>query len=153
MKRKAQMTIFIVEDNKMYSFYIDTLLSEQFNFKISTYNSGEEWLKDLYLTPDIIILDYMLGGIDGLQVLSTIKKQLPDTPVILLTGQKDMDVTVRLLKAGAYEYIIKDKDAPAKLADAILAIENESSKKWKRFILSWIYDCRNETNRNSAGRG
>jgi DNA-binding response OmpR family regulator len=136
MKRKAQMSIFIVEDNKMYSFYIDTMLSEQFNFKISTYNSGEECVKDLYLTPDIIILDYMLGGIDGLQVLSSIKKQLPDTPVILLTGQKDMDVTIKLLKAGAYEYIIKDKDAPSKLVNAILKIENESSRKWKRFILS-----------------
>ncbi|HET6991861.1 MAG TPA: response regulator [Bacteroidia bacterium] len=136
MKRKNQMSIFIVEDNKMYSFYIDTLLSEQFNYKISTYHSGEDCLKDLYLTPDIIILDYMLGGIDGLQVLSVIKKQLPDTPVILLTGQKDLDTAIKLMQAGAYEYIIKDKEAPAKLAESILKIERQLTKKWKRFILS-----------------
>src|SRR5574337_1851187 len=104
MRSKSQLSIFIVEDNQMYSLYIDTLLKEQFNFKVSTFPTGEDCLRDLYLTPDIIILDYMLGGIDGLQVLSVIKKQLPDTPVILLTGQKDMDTAIRLMKAGAYEY-------------------------------------------------
>ncbi|HEU4717218.1 MAG TPA: response regulator [Bacteroidia bacterium] len=135
MTRKTQMSIFIVEDNPMYSLYVDTLLKEQFNFKISTYESGEKCLKDLYLTPDIIILDYVLGGIDGLAVLSVIKKQLPDTPVILLTGQKDINTAIQLMKAGAFEYIIKDKDAPQKLADAIVRIEEEKSRKWKRFIL------------------
>jgi DNA-binding NtrC family response regulator len=136
MRNKAQLSLFIVEDNQMYSLYIDNLLKEQFNFKVSTFPNGEACVKDLYLTPDIIVLDYMLGGMDGLQVLSAIKKQLPDTPVILLTGQKDMETAVRLMKAGAYEYIIKDKDAPEKLVSAIIRIDQEKGKKWKRFILS-----------------
>jgi DNA-binding NtrC family response regulator len=136
MKRKTQLSLFIVEDNQLYSFYIDNLLKEQFNFKVNTYPNGEACLKDLYLTPDIVILDYMLGGIDGLEVLSAIKKQLPDTPVILLTGQKDVDKAVRLMKAGAYEYIMKDKDAPQKLVDAIFRIDQEKVKGWKRFILA-----------------
>jgi DNA-binding NtrC family response regulator len=135
MKRPNQLSMFIVEDNRMYSLYIDSLLSEQFNYKVYAYTSGEECLKDLYLTPDIIILDYMLGGINGLDVLNRIRKQLPETQVILLTAQKDLDTAVKLMKAGAYEYIIKDKDAPAKLVDAILRISNETRKKMKRFIL------------------
>jgi two-component system response regulator AtoC len=130
-----KQSIFIVEDNKLYSLYIDSLVSEQFNYKVYSYTSGEDCLKDLYLTPDVIILDYMLGGIDGLAVLSQIRKQLPETPVILLTAQKNVETAVNLMKAGAYEYIIKDKDAPEKLADAIARIGNETKKSWKRFIL------------------
>ncbi len=135
MKRPNQLSLFIVEDNRMYSLYIDSLLSEQFNYKVYPYASGEECLKDLYLTPDIIILDYMLGGINGLDVLNRIRQQLPETQVILLTAQKDLDPAVKLMKAGAFEYIIKDKDAPAKLVDAIIRISSETRKKMKRFIL------------------
>ena len=135
MRHKNQLSLFIVEDNQIYSFYLNNLLNEQFNFKISTYPNGEAFVKDLYLTPDIIILDYMLGGMDGLEVLNAIKKQLPDTPVILLTGQKDVDTAIRLMKAGAYEYIIKDKNAPEKLQETIFRINNETGKKWKRFML------------------
>lgn len=135
MKSKKQLSIFIVEDNELYSFYIDRMLKEQFNFRISTYATGEACIKDLYLIPDIIILDYMLGGMNGLEALAAIRKQLPDTPVILLTGQKDIETAVRLIKAGAYEYIIKDKEAPDKLVNALIRIEKEKTKQWKRFIL------------------
>lgn len=135
MSTKAQMSIFIVEDNPMYSLYIDTLLKENFNFKISTFESGEKCLDDLYIGPDIIILDYLLGETNGLEVLSSIRRKLPDTPVILLTGQQDINTAISLMKAGAYEYIIKDKNAPRKLTDAIIRIEQAKRKKMKRFIL------------------
>jgi CheY-like chemotaxis protein len=124
MRSNSKQSIFIVEDNKLYSLYVDSLVSEQFNYKIYSYTSGEDCVKDLYLAPNVIILDYMLGGIDGLEVLSRIKKQLPKTPVILLTAQKNVEIAVKLMKAGADEYIIKDKDAPAKLVDAIVRFRN-----------------------------
>jgi two-component system, NtrC family, response regulator AtoC len=135
MRNQQKLSIFIVEDNQLYSFYIDSLLSEKFNYRISTYASGEACLKDFNLMPDIIVLDYMLGGMDGLEMLTRIKKQLPETQVILLTAQKNMDTAVQLMKAGAYEYIIKDKDAPEKLVNTIMRLGNETGKKWKRFLL------------------
>jgi len=137
MRNVPQLSVFIVEDNQMFTLYIDTILKEQFNFRISTFPNGKECIKSLNLTPDIVILDYMLDeDMDGLQVLNTIRKQLPDTPVILMTGQKDIETAIRLMKAGAYEYIIKDQHAPGKLVNAILKIKQEKGKKWKRFILA-----------------
>jgi DNA-binding NarL/FixJ family response regulator len=133
MRQSKQLTIFIVEDNQIFTLYIDALLKQQFNFKISTYATGEGCVKDLGLQPDIIILDYMLEGMDGLQVLKTAKLLTPETKVILLTGQKDLKTAVQLMKEGADEYIIKDNEAPANLVAAILRIANVKKKRWGIF--------------------
>lgn len=135
MKQKNELSIFIVEDNQLYSFYIDSLLSENFNYRISTFNTGESCIKDFNLMPDIIVLDYMLGTMDGMEVLTKIKKHLPETKVILLTAQKNLAIVADLMKAGASDYIVKDKEAPDKLVAAITKIANESGKSWRRFLL------------------
>jgi DNA-binding NarL/FixJ family response regulator len=135
MKKKHELSIFIVEDNQLYSFYIDSLLSENFNYRISTFNTGESCIKDFNLMPDIIVLDYMLGTMDGMEVLLRIRKHLPETKVILLTAQKDLAIVADLMKAGATDYIVKDKEAPDKLVAAITKIANESGKSWRRFLL------------------
>ncbi len=135
MKKKHELSIFIVEDNQLYSFYIDSLLSENFNYRISTFNTGESCIKDFNLMPDIIVLDYMLGTMDGMEVLSRIRKHLPETKVILLTAQKNLSIVAELMKAGATDYIVKDKEAPDKLVAAITRIANESGKSWRRFLL------------------
>src|SRR5688572_19202892 len=135
MRRKTELSIFIVEDNQLYSFYIDSLLSENFNYRISTFNTGEACIKDFNLMPDIIVLDYMLGTMDGMEVLTRIRKQLPETKVILLTAQKNLAIVAELMKAGASDYIVKDKEAPDKLVASITKIAEESGKKWKRFLL------------------
>lgn len=57
--------------------------------------------------PDIVLLDYMMPGMDGAEALKEIKRNFPDTSVIILTGRGSEQIAVELMKAGAADYIRK----------------------------------------------
>ena len=114
--------IFIVEDNPVYNKLITNYLqSKKFN-RIECFSSGEECLKRIGEKPDIIIQDYLLEGIDGIEVLKHVKKIHPHTEFIFLSGQDSVDVAVNTLKLGAFDYIVKDQMALKKLNDKITKI-------------------------------
>ncbi|MEI7830186.1 MAG: response regulator [Prolixibacteraceae bacterium] len=140
MQRKTDPLIFIVEDNPVYNkLVINYLQSKKFN-RIESFLSGEECLKRIGEKPDIIIQDYLLEGIDGIGVLKHVKKQLPHTEFIFLSGQDSVDVAVNTLKLGAFDYIVKDQMALKKLTDKInkiLSIQTlvKSNKRYKMGII------------------
>jgi DNA-binding NtrC family response regulator len=57
--------------------------------------------------PDILLLDLQMPGIDGLEVLARIKKELPALPVVMLTGQKEARTAVKAMHLGAFDYLTK----------------------------------------------
>jgi signal transduction histidine kinase len=57
--------------------------------------------------PDIIIVDYLLSGMDGIQLLEELNKAKIDIPVIMMTGQGDENIAVRAIKLGACDYLVK----------------------------------------------
>ena len=57
--------------------------------------------------PQLVLLDYMLPGMDGMRVLRTIRKSFPETYVVMLTGRGSEEIAVELMKAGASDYILK----------------------------------------------
>src|SRR3954467_15425902 len=56
---------------------------------------------------DLVLCDFRLGDMDGTEVLSKIKTMQPDLPVIVITGYSDIKVAVKLIKAGAFDYVTK----------------------------------------------
>jgi DNA-binding NtrC family response regulator len=140
MQRKTDPLIFIVEDNPVYNkLVVNYLQSKKFN-RIESFFSGEECLKRISDKPDIIIQDYLLEGIDGIGVLKQVKKELPHTEFIFLSGQDSVDVAVNTLKLGAFDYIVKDQMALKKLTDKItkiLAMQTlvKSNKRYKMGIM------------------
>lgn len=68
---------------------------------------------------DCVILDYNIPGSDGLRLLETLRLERPGTPVIMLTGQGDEQVAVRLMKAGAVDYLPKTSVTPERLASSL----------------------------------
>ena len=68
---------------------------------------------------DIILLDYRLPDIDGLEFIAKIKAISLDLPIIVLTGQGDEEIAVKIMKAGAADYLSKTKIEPENLAKAI----------------------------------
>ena len=68
---------------------------------------------------DVILLDYRLPDIDGLHLIAEIKTINLDLPIIVLTGQDDEEIAVKIMKAGAADYLSKAKIEPENLAKAI----------------------------------
>ncbi len=130
MKKPKQ--IFIVEDNEIYSTMLDYILSKDSIYHFVSFKSGEECLKNLYLNPDIIILDYGLPGMNGYTTLQEIKKYNSNIHVVILTSNQDMKVAVELLKAGADDYILKQGHGEAQIIEKVEAIlskdESERNK-------------------------
>lgn len=112
----SQKHIFIVDDNEMFNSMLNVHLSENPAYKISSFGTGEECLKNLYQNPDVIILDYNLNDIykeaaNGLEILEEIKKHNNPVHVIMLSSQKRYGVAAQTISKGAEQYVIKDDDA------------------------------------------
>lgn len=107
--------VFVVEDNEMYSMMLDYKLRKLINYESKKYANGEDCIKDLHLNPDLIILDYVLPNMNGLDVLREIRKVNKNVPVVILSSQQDVNVAITLFKAGVYDYLTKDEDTFLKL--------------------------------------
>lgn len=118
--RTPKLTIFLVEDNEMDSMFLDYKLRETlFNFNLVSFTTGEECIRNLHLEPDLVILDYMLGGKNGLEVLKQVKSISEHIPVVLISQQRDIEVVVEAFHQGAADYIIKGSNAHLKLRDLV----------------------------------
>ncbi len=104
------LTIFVVEDDLLYSNIIEYHLSLNPDYHVRKFHTGEELLNNLYLNPAVITIDYSLPDMKGDQLLKKIKNFNPDIPVIVISGQEDISTAVSLLKEGAYDYIVKNDD-------------------------------------------
>jgi DNA-binding response OmpR family regulator len=121
MRKYVNPTVFVVEDNATYAQMIGYQLEQKRN-TVTIFHSGEECLNQLYKNPDIIVLDYMLGSMDGIEVLKQVKSINPDIQVIFLSAQDDIHVGINSLKYGAFDYVMKDDDAHLNVSLAITKI-------------------------------
>jgi len=101
------MRILVVEDDKKVAGFIKKGLEEE-TYAIDVAYDGED---GLYLGSegqyDLIILDIMLPKIDGLEILSQLRDQGRDTPILLLTAKDNVDDRVAGLNKGADDYLTK----------------------------------------------
>ena len=118
-----QYTILIVddspEDRETYRRYLSQDLISK--YKIIEVESGEEGLAQLKLfQPDVILLDYLLPDLDGLEFIAELKAQaIPIPPIIMLTGQGDELVAVKAMKIGVKDYLVKAKLTPQTLITSV----------------------------------
>ncbi|MES2514819.1 MAG: response regulator [Bacteroidota bacterium] len=100
--------LFIVEDNFMYSYTLESIFKERENFKVTSLSSGRECIELLDNNPDVIILDYNLeSDMTGFDIFKTIHAKKPLIPVIIISSQSDLQIVSDLLKNGAFDYIEK----------------------------------------------
>ena len=115
--------IFVVEDNSIYNTLVASHLRVNRFQRIECFLSGEECLKNLYKKPDIVIQDYHMNGINGIEVLKASKKSNPATEFIFLSGDDSYELAANTIKYGAFDYLVKGRSAFKKL---IVAINNIS---------------------------
>ena len=107
---KSKLTIFVVDDDKYYNTVISTYLKIK-GFKVQSFHSGEECLQAPHQNPDVILMDYMMTGIDGITTMCQMKKLCPNAYFILLSGQTDINIVLDAMHQGAFDYIMKDNHA------------------------------------------
>ncbi len=99
--------ILVIDDDTSLRRVLEYNLQEE-GYEVEAAASGEEGLKLFrQLLPDLVITDMKMSGMDGLQVLKSIKESSADTLVIIITAFGTVDVAVEAMKAGAYDYITK----------------------------------------------
>lgn len=110
------MRILIVEDERRMAQGLQGLLEKQGYAVDAVYTGGnglDYALSDIY---DLIILDIMLPGMDGLSILRELRNSGVDAPVLLLTAKGDVQDRVRGLDCGADDYLSKPFDTDEFLA-------------------------------------
>lgn len=117
MPDRELLSLLVVEDDEDDFFLTRALLNRAVRLRFdvawaATYEDGLERLRNGAF--DVALVDYRLGAHDGLELLSEAARSGVTTPIILLTGQDDLDTDVRAASAGASDYLIKGgTDAPS----------------------------------------
>lgn len=104
---KNDSSILIVDDEKVILDLTSIILKNR-GYKVLTATdatAGFEIIEQQH--PQLVLLDYMMPGIDGLIALKEIRRCFPDTYVIMFTGKGSEEIAVELMKAGASDYILK----------------------------------------------
>src|SRR6516164_8354650 len=105
---KPTAKILLVDDEPGMLRYIKTLL-EVDDYKVETATTGEEALGKIEkgLEPDLILLDVLMPGIDGLQTLEQLRQKQPASKVVMLSCVSDTRKVVQAMKLGAQDYLTK----------------------------------------------
>ena len=123
------MRLLIVEDEKSLLKILEKGFKEE-GYGVDVASEGEEGLYMAENIPyDAIILDIMLPGIDGLTILSTIRKKDIATPVILLTARDATGDKITGLDTGADDYLTKPFDFDELLARVRSLVRRKSATK------------------------
>ncbi len=107
--------IFIVEDNTIFAKLLSHHLSLHEDHDVEVYTSGKEALKNLYKNPDMVSLDINLPDMQGPEILRRLKEFNENLPVIVVSGQEDIETAVNMFKEGIYDYIVKGPDTKERL--------------------------------------
>ncbi len=105
---KQTSKILLVDDEPGMLRYIKTLL-EVDDYKVETATTGEEALAlvEKGLQPDLVLLDVLMPGIDGLQTLEQLRQMRPGVKVVMLSCVSDTRKVVHAMKLGAQDYLTK----------------------------------------------
>jgi DNA-binding NtrC family response regulator len=99
--------ILVVDDEETILFVICRVL-ESHGYQVLAAGSAEQGQSLLATGPiDVALLDLVLPGQSGLELLRTIKRQHPDTEVVMMTSHASIDTAVQAMREGAYDYLHK----------------------------------------------
>ncbi len=124
---EKKILLFLVDDDALFLKSLEIEFLQHADFTIETFATGELCMANLSHNPDVIILDYLLNGIDknamnGIETLDKIKAFNPDIPVVMLSSQDKIEVAVSCMHHGAFDYVVKSETAFMNLQKIITTI-------------------------------
>jgi PAS domain S-box-containing protein len=106
------LKLVIIEDEEAHFNLMKRAIAKEFpDAAVHHFQEANLCLEKLdSITPSLIITDYLLPGMNGIEFLETLRQQDGDIPVIMITGQGDENIAVRAMKSGAVDYLVKSGD-------------------------------------------
>jgi DNA-binding NtrC family response regulator len=115
---RIDLPVCVVDDDASIRESVESLLRAE-GLRVETYCSAQEFLaRSSVEGPGCLVLDVELPGLSGLELQRELFRAEPDIPIIFLTGHGNIPMSVRAIKAGAFEFLTKPFD-PEDLLDAI----------------------------------
>ncbi len=106
------LKLVIIEDEKAHFSLMKRAIAKEFpNASVYHFQDATTCLDRLdSIVPSVIITDYLLPGMNGIEFLETLSQKGGDVPVIMITGQGDENIAVRAMKLGAIDYLVKSRN-------------------------------------------
>ena len=155
MSSEKKINIFLVEDNKVFTMALQADIETTFKnmpLKVHSFETGEACMEHFkHEKAEVVILDYNLNSkypdaMDGIKILDWVKKENPETNVIMLTSEDNIDIASKSFKHGASDYVVKTETKFRKINYSlsnlfrVMEAKNEV-KKYKRMVVMvfvWI---------------
>ncbi len=120
--------LVVADDFELFRLGVRTMLSAEPDMEVvgEAKDGGEAVEKCRELRPDLVLMDVEMPVMDGLEATRRIKRELPRTPVLVLTAYPDPDYLFEALKAGAAGYVLKHAGPDEVLAAVRGALSGES---------------------------
>jgi len=113
-------TILVIDDERSILQSLKGILSDE-GYQTLLAENGKEGLEICEKeVPDVVLLDIAMPGMDGMEVLKRIKEVLPFVPVIIMTGHGSIDMAVKAIKLGSYDFLEK----PLEMDKLLLTVKN-----------------------------
>ena len=118
--------ILIIDDEKDICFLISEILKDENYITDNALNSDQAFSKFKDFNPDLVILDVWLlnSKLDGIELLKEFKNIKPNIPIIIISGHGTVDLAVRAIKSGAYDFLEKPFNSDKLIILIKRAIEN-----------------------------
>jgi signal transduction histidine kinase/CheY-like chemotaxis protein len=106
------ITVLIIEDEEAHFHLMKRAISKDLaQASVHHVESATACLGELdRISPDVIVVDYLMPGMNGIEFLETLNRMGSDIPVVMITGQGDESIAVQAMKLGARDYLVKSSD-------------------------------------------
>jgi DNA-binding NarL/FixJ family response regulator len=108
MSTKTITSVFVVENDNLFVKMLEYIFTKPISYQFRDFSSAEECISNLHFYPSVVVIDYLLPGMDGFQAIRKIRRKNPGAHIIVLLDDKNARKAKDMIKEGADEYIIKE---------------------------------------------
>ncbi len=122
MPKALNRTLLSIEDDDAIRFSITEYFEDK-GFDVFEAEDGKKGLEIFReRKPEVVLCDLRMPGVDGLQVLASLKNESPETPIIVVSGVGAIEDAIDAVRNGAWDYVIKPIDDMEVLEEAVLRV-------------------------------
>ncbi len=134
------LKVLLVDDHPFVREGIRSFLSDQPGFEVvGEASSAQEALERAEeYKPDFILLDINMPGVNGIEIVASLRKLLPDSKILILTVHNTREYVLHVARSGAHGYVLKEAP-PEELLQAIKAIQG-GQRYYSSAVSGYVFD-------------